>query len=134
MRSVLQHPGALHLVTVVPTTTTLSVERADAGMFLPATITAVLDLAQRGAVEYLQKTTAALQRDGLTATAEVVRGDTAPAILETAERSGVDLIVLATHGRGNFDAFWSGSVTPKVLSRADVPVLLVRVTGEEVER
>ncbi|MCL4393568.1 MAG: universal stress protein, partial [Chloroflexi bacterium] len=35
--------AALHLVTVVPTTTTLSVERAGAGMFLPATMTAVPD-------------------------------------------------------------------------------------------
>ncbi len=126
--------AALHLITVVPTTGTLSAERAGTGLLLPTTMTAVLDLAQRDAVEYLQKTTARLLADGLSATAAVVRGDTAPAILNAAERAGADLIVLATHGRANIDAFWSGSITPKVLSRSDVPVLLVRVTGEEAQR
>jgi nucleotide-binding universal stress UspA family protein len=38
---------------------------------------------------------------------------------------------MATHGRANMDAFWSGSVTPKILQRAGAPVLLIRVTGEE---
>ena len=126
--------ASLHLMTVVPTPGTLSAERAGTGMLLPTTMAAVLDLAQRGAVEYLQNTTARLLAEGLAVTATVVRGDTAPAILENAERAKADLIVLATHGRANIDAFWSGSVTPKVLSRSDVPVLLVRVTGEETPR
>ncbi len=126
--------AALHLMTVVPTPSTLSAERAGAGMLLPATMTAVLDLAQRGAVEYLQNTAARLRADGIDATATVVRGDTAQAILTVAESANADLIVLATHGRANFDAFWSGSVTPKVLSKSEVPVLLVRVRGEEAAR
>ncbi len=126
--------AALHLRTVVPTPSTLSAERAGAGMLLPATMTAVLDLAQRGAVEYLQNTAARLRADGIDATATVVRGDTAQAILTVAESASADLIVLATHGRANFDAFWSGSVTPKVLSKSEVPVLLVRVRGEEAAR
>ena len=126
--------ATLHLMTVVPTTGTLSAERAGAGMLLPTTMAAVLDLAQRGAVEYLQNTTDRLLKENLSATATVARGDAAPAILENAARVKADLIVLATHGRANIDAFWSCSVTPKVLSRSDVPVLLVRVTGEEAAR
>jgi nucleotide-binding universal stress UspA family protein len=126
--------ASLHLMTVVPTTSTLSAERAGTGLLLPTTMTAVLDLAERGAVEYLQKTTERLVRDGLSVTGAVVRGDTALAILENTERVEADLIVLATHGRANIDAFWAGSVTPKVLSKSDVPVLLVRVTGEEAAR
>jgi nucleotide-binding universal stress UspA family protein len=126
--------AAIHLLTVVPTTGTLSAERAGTGLLLPATMTAILDLAQRGAVEYLQKQTERLVADGLAATAAVVRGDTAPTILENIESAKADLVVLATHGRANIDAFWSGSVTPKVLSRSEVPVLLVRVTGEEAAR
>ncbi len=126
--------AALHLLTVVPTTGTLSAERAGTGLLLPATMTAILDLAQRGAVEYLQNTTARLMAEGVAATAVVVRGDTTSAILENADSAQADLIVLATHGRANIDAFWSGSVTPKVLSRSNMPVLLVRVTGEEAAR
>lgn len=126
--------ASLHLMTVVSTPGTLSAERASTGLLLPTTMAAVLDLAERSAVEYLQKTKARLQADGLTATATVVRGDTAPAILENAGRVKADLVVLATHGRANIDAFWSGSVTPKVMARSDVPVLLVRVFGEEAAR
>ncbi|MBI5305915.1 MAG: universal stress protein [Chloroflexi bacterium] len=126
--------AGLHLLTVVPTTSTLSAERSGIGTFLPTTMTAMLDLAQRGAVEYLQALAAHLLADGIPTTANVARGDVAPAILSAMERTHADLIVLATHGRGNLDAFWSGSVTPKVLSRSSVPVLLVRVTGEEVAR
>jgi nucleotide-binding universal stress UspA family protein len=126
--------AALHLVTVVPTAGTLSAERAASGLLLPTTTAAVLDLAQRGAVEYLENLVAHLLAEGLSATAEVARGDPAPAILQVAEARKSDLIVMATHGRGNLDAFWSGSVTPKVLAKATAPVLLVRVTGEESAR
>lgn len=124
----------LHLLTVVPTAGTLSAERAATGMLLPTTMTAVLELAQRGAVEYLQATTARLLASGTPSAATVARGDPPSAILSAVEREGADVIVMATHGRGNFDAFWSGSVTPKVLSKTNVPVLLVRVMTEEVAR
>ncbi len=124
----------LHLVTVVPTMGTLSAERAGTGMLLPATMAEVLELAQRGAVEYLQDTIKKISVKGVQVTAEVARGDTAPAILDASKRAGADMIVLATHGRTTLDAFWSGSVTPKVLSAATVPVLLIRVVGEESQR
>ncbi len=126
--------AALHLLTVVPTAGTLSAERAATGLLLPATMTAVLELAQRGAVEYLQEQSARLLAQGVPTTASVSRGEPAPAIVNEAERVGADLIVMATHGRRSFDAFWSGSVTPKVLSKSNVPVLLVRVSGEEAAR
>ncbi len=126
--------AALHLLTVVPTAGTLSAERAATGMLLPATTTAVLELAQRGAVEYLQEQSARLLAQGVPTTASVSRGEPAPAIVTEAERIGADLVVMATHGRRSFDAFWSGSVTPKVLSKSNVPVLLVRVSGEEAAR
>lgn len=126
--------AVIHLLTIVPTPGTLSAERAGTGLLLPTTMTAVLDLAQRGAVEYLQGKVRELLATGLSATAEVARGDVAPSLLDVAERAGADLIVMATHGRASMDAFWSGSVTPKVLSRSRAPILLVRVTGEETAR
>ncbi len=126
--------AALSLLTVVPTSGTLSGQRAATGMLLPATMTAVLDLAQRGAVEYLQDLSTRLMAEGVGTTATVTRGEVAPAILSATEREQADLIVLATHGRRSLDAFWSGSVTPKILGRSNVPVLLVRVTGEEPAR
>ncbi len=126
--------ASIQLITVVPTLSTLSAERAAASTFLPTTTNAVLDLAERGALDYLQKIAEKLSSDGLNANADVARGDAANEILNATERMGADLIVLATHGRGSIEAFWAGSVTPQVISRAASPLLLVRVSGEEAAR
>lgn len=126
-----RYDARLHLVVVVPTMGTLSPERAATGVLLPSSTKAILDLAQGGAVEYLQKKVTYYRARGLSITAEVERGATAPMILEVAERASVDLFVMATHGRAGLDAFWQGSVTPKVLSRAKAPILLLRVVGPE---
>lgn len=126
--------ASLLLITVVPTASTLSGERAATSTFLPTTTNAMLDLAERGAVDYLEKMTGKLLAEGMNAQGLVTRGDAAIEILSSAERSGADLIVLATHGRGSIEAFWARSVTPQVIARATSPLLLVRVSGEEAKR
>lgn len=47
------------------------------------------------------------------------------ALVEKAEREGVDLIVMATHGRTGLSHMLMGSVAEKVVSRATCPVLVV---------
>lgn len=124
-RSMAESCGAVvSLVTVVPTPGTLSSERASTGMLLPISTAAVLDLAERGAVDYLRDTVKRLIKEGIKANGQVLRGDTATMVLEAAEKA--DLIVMATHGRTNWDAFWGESVTPKVMARTKIPILLVR--------
>jgi nucleotide-binding universal stress UspA family protein len=122
--------AALHLLLVVPTLGTLSGERAATGRLLPGTMTALLDLAQQGAEEHLHRQVAQLQAAGLVVTAEVSRGDPATMIANTAQRVEADLIVLGTHGKTGLDAFWSGSVAPKISSRSHTPLLLVRVSRD----
>ncbi len=48
------------------------------------------------------------------------------AILQTARENDCDLIVMASHGRGEVTALFIGSETQKVLAFADRPVLVVR--------
>jgi nucleotide-binding universal stress UspA family protein len=43
-----------------------------------------------------------------------------------AAATGVDLIVMTTHGRGPLSRFWLGSIADELVRRAAVPVLLVR--------
>ena len=50
-------------------------------------------------------------------------------IIDYAKESGTDLIVMCTHGRSGITRWMLGSVTQKVLSRAETPVLLVRSKG-----
>jgi nucleotide-binding universal stress UspA family protein len=46
-------------------------------------------------------------------------------IVEAAEREGVDLIVMSTHGRTGLSHILLGSVTEKVVARAPCPVLVI---------
>jgi len=48
-------------------------------------------------------------------------------ILDYIDREGVDLVVMATHGRGGIERYLLGSVTEKMVRTADVPVLTVRI-------
>lgn len=52
--------------------------------------------------------------------------DPATAIIETAQRTGSDLIAMASHGRSGFKAFMLGSVAMKVLAHSKIPVLVYR--------
>ncbi|MDD5762255.1 MAG: universal stress protein [bacterium] len=119
------------LVMAVHTVNTLSGEQAATAKLLPGATHALLDLAEKDAGEYLHRHMTALQAAGVTATADVRRGDPVVVILGASKRTMADLIVLATHGKTAMDAFWSGSATPNVTSRSVVPLLLVPVRGKE---
>ena len=47
-------------------------------------------------------------------------------IVETANRNGCDLILMATHGRRGISRLLLGSETSKVLAHSRVPVLVCR--------
>ncbi|MFB6251072.1 MAG: universal stress protein [Halobellus sp.] len=53
------------------------------------------------------------------------------AILDYAEESPIDLIVMGTHGRSGRDKIQNlGSVTERVVENTDSPILVVRMPGE----
>jgi nucleotide-binding universal stress UspA family protein len=81
-------------------------------------------------LEYLAGLIAGVDLHGAASTYEVIVGDARTALMETAEQTHSDLIVMATHGRGAFSRFWLGSVADHVMRHATVPVLLIRpLTG-----
>ena len=120
----------LHLALVIPTVAALSGASAATALLLPGTMRAVLDLAEHGAIDYLNQVVARCRQAGADVTAQVLRGDPAPVVLEQAERLNADLIVMASHGRAGLDALFAGSVAPRITSRANRPLLLVRANVE----
>jgi nucleotide-binding universal stress UspA family protein len=48
------------------------------------------------------------------------------AIIDTAKKSGCDLIAMASHGRRGVNALMVGSETTKVLTHSSIPVLVYR--------
>lgn len=57
---------------------------------------------------------------------EIVHGEAAEAIGDFAAREGVDLVVMATHGRGAVSRAWLGSVADRYARSAAIPTLMVR--------
>jgi nucleotide-binding universal stress UspA family protein len=121
----------LHLVMVVPTLRTLAGERAATATLLPGATSAILDLDERGAAEYLQGQVLSLESRPLEVTAEVRRGDPVALIVRAARQEKADLIVVGTHGKSGMDAFWSNSLTPKIAGTTHLPLLLVPVGSQQ---
>jgi nucleotide-binding universal stress UspA family protein len=122
--------AVLRLLMVVPTLGTLDSERAETGRLLPVTTRHLLAIAEDLARAHLRERMEALKSRGVPIHASVRRGDPAEIIATTARETGADLVVLGTHGRSGFDAFWSESVAPRIVASLDIPLLLVPV-GEE---
>ena len=79
------------------------------------------------AESYLDRVAARLRQQGLKVQTRVVRQDSpGAAILEEARQLGVDVVALATHGRGGLGRILLGSVADKVLRGATMPVLIHR--------
>lgn len=55
------------------------------------------------------------------------RGNPASRILEVADEKGCDMIVMGSHGHGTFVDAMMGSTASRVVKRAKVPVLVVRI-------
>jgi nucleotide-binding universal stress UspA family protein len=119
--------ASLHLLTVIPTLRTLSGERAAAGRLLPGATSAMLDMTEECTIDYLEEKAAALRDQGIESKTTIRRGDPVQQIL--ADSQDEDLIVLGTHGKAGINAFWAGSVAPKIVSQTRLPVLLVPATA-----
>ncbi len=81
--------------------------------------------AEANARRYLERTAAALREMDMPVRLLMEGSRPATAILDIAEREQVDLIMLATHGRGGIDRLMLGSVADRVVHHARCPVLLV---------
>jgi nucleotide-binding universal stress UspA family protein len=67
-----------------------------------------------------------LQRLGVQFSAEVRVGDLAETIVRCARKHVCGLIAMGTHGKGSVANLLLGSIASKVISLAEVPVLLVK--------
>lgn len=80
----------------------------------------------RAAEVYLGNVAWWLEKRGVASEIAVETGPPARGILDVAERSRADLVVMTTHGRSGLGRWAYGSVAEAVLARSPVPVLLVR--------
>lgn len=120
--------AGIHLATVVPKKEDLPGKLTAIRRMLPVSMSRMLDMEVQTAKEYLERMVENLIKDGITATSEVLRGDPATLIVESAKQNKTDIIILGTHARHHMDAFWSESVAPRISNNCEVPLLLVPVS------
>lgn len=117
--------AAIHLLHVceVPSVATASMD---------AYAVAYPDFSRRFAQDAeaeLLKVSASLE--GFTVSSEVIFGQPAKCIVTAAERHGVDMIVMGTHGHGPIMHVLMGNVAERVVRTAPCPVLTVRDRREK---
>ncbi len=75
---------------------------------------------------YLEGVAKALKDKGLTVRHRVLRGASAPALLNLAHQTPGNLIAMTTHGRSGLSRWMMGSVTEALIRSSGDPVLVVR--------
>lgn len=77
---------------------------------------------------YLRGVQGKLQEGGaqMSSAVTMLTGATGPALAKFVQEMGIDLAVMATHGRGGLQRAWLGSVADYMIHNIKVPVLLLR--------
>lgn len=121
--------------------TPLPMSAAATGPFVPSVLPAsdpqyvesrdqAVERREHELLEYLASAGRPLVKGQTTVHAAVHFGDPAKEIIAYAKREGVDLIVMATHGRSGLRRTIQGSVTTAVIGSGVAPVLVVRPTAK----
>ena len=76
--------------------------------------------------QYLEGITVQLKEKGVPTEVSVIEGTAGDAIVEYANQSEIELIVMATHGRKNLGRLVFGSVADHVMKHTTIPVLSVK--------
>ncbi len=84
---------------------------------------------QDSANDYICQVADKLSKEGLNVRTCVLSGKPAETILDYASSNGVDLIVMATHGRGGQSRWDFGKVADRIIRTSSVPVLMASPAG-----
>ena len=84
---------------------------------------------KQAADSYLKKIVENTRLEGARLSHEILEGKVADTLAHWAEKNGVDLIIIASHGRSGVSRWVMGSVADRVLRSACVPVLMIRAPG-----
>ena len=84
---------------------------------------------KQAAEAYLKRMVASTRLEGVVLSYEVLEGKVADTLAQWAEKNGVGLIIIASHGRSGVSRWIMGSVADRIMRSACVPVLMVRAPG-----
>ncbi len=125
----------------------MAIESVSSPYFLPGDRTEIPEMMaenerkknqiRQAASAYLDRTSQKLRQAGLAVQTEIIdekeNRKAADIILDYAQKNGVDLITMSTHGRTGISRWAMGSVADKVVRHAAMPVLTVAPVGCRVK-
>jgi len=85
------------------------------------------------AAKYLKQVSSRLSQAGVKVDTVMLSGKPADSLVRYAVNNGVDLIIMATHGRSGISKIFWGSVAEKILRATAIPVLLIKTTNCEID-
>jgi nucleotide-binding universal stress UspA family protein len=86
---------------------------------------------RQAAGEYLKNVVSDFTVTGANISYDIIEGKVADSLTDYAVSNGVDLIVMASHGRSGISRWVLGSVAERMVRNSCVPVLMVRAPGCE---
>ncbi|HAV10075.1 MAG TPA: universal stress protein [Dehalococcoidia bacterium] len=97
-----------------------------AGDYISPSVWTKIETEQLSAAEsYLNALIKKLDYGQVTIQTEVIEGSAAQSLIDYATKTGVDLVVIATHGRSGIGRWVWGSIAERLLHSVTVPVLIV---------
>ncbi len=89
------------------------------------------DQAEKQTETYLKGIQGEFREKNIESRTHVIHDPVVEGIISIAAQEGVDLIALASHGRGGLSRVFYGSVAAGLLHRVDRPLLIIRSRGTE---
>ena len=101
----------------------------------PDVLDDIIKRTESDAKSYLRRVDAKLRKQGVSSLKEkVLYGNAADAIIDIAQKTDDNLVVMTTHGRSGIGRFLLGSVADRVVRSCGDPVLLVRARAPRTTR
>jgi nucleotide-binding universal stress UspA family protein len=82
------------------------------------------------AANYLKEVISRVKQGEIKYKTDVLAGKVADRLVDYAEASEIDLIIIATHGRSGISRWVRGSIADRILRSSCAPVLMVRADGK----
>jgi nucleotide-binding universal stress UspA family protein len=117
----------INLLTAIPHFSNMSGKQTPANRFLPFTTSVMMDMIVTDTEDYLKNIKEKLELLSLEVDTKISRKDPEVAIIEEAQNINADLIIIGTHAKKGSEAFWEGSITPKISKSTTIPLLLIPV-------
>lgn len=123
-----RHEASLVVVNVIVSQVGYAYSSGMFGVSTPSAINELLEKSKQEAKKWFDQIGDKAKAAGVNVKQEIVASPTSevPALVDYAEKNGIDLIVTGTRGRSGFAKLLLGSVASGVVSHARCPVMIVK--------